>query len=73
MVVWEIKARRALANLVPDDSETVHFPENHTDIGTTRIPARRVSAGTVHVHADMTTVVRIPRRNGNPTMLPWTQ
>ena len=71
--MWEIEARRALASKIPDDSGTVHFPKNHIDTGTACIPARRVSAGTVHVHADMTTVVQIPRRNGNPTMLPWTQ
>ena len=71
--MWEIKARRGLANSVPDDARIIHFPKNHTDTGTARTPESRVSAGTVHVRADMTTVVRIPRRNGSPTMLPWPQ
>ena len=73
MVVWEIEMRRALASSIPNDSRIVHFPENHTDTGTARIPARRVIAGIDHVYVDMMTVVRIPRRNGNPIMLPWTQ
>ena len=73
MIVWEIEARRALASLVPNDSRTVHFPENHTDTGTACVLVRRISAGTVHVHVNMTTVVQIPQRNSNPTMLPWTQ
>ena len=73
MVVWEIEARRGLASPVHDDARIVPFPENHTDSGTVRTPERRVSGGTVHGRVDMTTVVLIPRRNGNPTMLPWTQ
>ena len=71
--MWEIEAKRALAGPVPNDSRTVQFPENHTNTGTARVPERRVSAGTVHVRADMTTVVRIPRRNDSPTTLPWSQ
>jgi len=71
MIVWEIEARRALASPVPDDSGTGHFLENHTNTGTARVPERHISAETIHIHADMTTVVRIPRRNGKPTMLPW--
>ena len=73
MVVWEIEARRGLANSVPDDSGTVHFPKNHTDVGTAHIPARRFSTRTVHICADMTIVVQMPWRNGSPIMLPWTQ
>ena len=69
--MWEIEARRALASPIPDDSGTGHFPENHTNTGTARVLERRVSAETVHVRADMTTVVQIPRRNGKPTMQPW--
>ena len=57
MVVWEIEMRRALASSIPNDSGTVHFPKNHTDTGTARIPARRVIAGIDHVYVDMMTVV----------------
>ena len=71
--MWEIEARRDLASLVPNDAEIVHSPENHTDTGTACTLGRRVSAETIHVRADITTVVRIPQRNGSPTMLPWTQ
>ena len=59
MIAQEIEAKRTLANLVPDDSGTGHFPENHADTGTTRTPERRVSTETVHVHVDMRTEARI--------------
>ena len=72
MIVWEIEAKRALASLVPNDSETGHFLENHADAGTTRTPERRVSTGTVQVHVDMTTEAWIHQRSGEPIMLPWT-
>ena len=64
--------KRALASPVPVDSGTGRSPENHTDTGTTRVLKRRVSTGTVHVRVDMTTMVWVPQRNGEPTMLPWT-
>ena len=73
MIVWEVEAKRALASPVPDNSGIGHFPENHIDTGIACILERRVSAETIHGHTDMTTVIRIPRRNGNPTMLPWTK
>ena len=69
MIAWEIEAKRTLANPVPNDSGTGHFPENDADAGTTPTPERRVSIGTVHV--DITTEARIHQRNGEPTMLPW--
>ena len=72
MIAWEIEAKRALASPVPNDSRTSHFLENHADSGTIRTPERRVSAGTVYVHVDMTTEARIHQRNGEPIMLPWT-
>ena len=71
--MWEIEARRALASLVPDDSGTVHFLGNHTDTGTTHVLEIHVSTGIVHVRMDMTTEDRIRQRNGDPTILPWTQ
>ena len=70
MIAWGIKAKRALASPVPVDSRTGPSPENHTDIGTTRVLERRISIETVHVFVDMTTMVRVPRRN-EPTMLLW--
>ena len=72
MIAWGIEAKKALANPVPDDSGTGHFPENHVDTGTTRTPERRVSTGTVHVCVDRTTMVQALQKNGEPTMLPWT-
>ena len=72
MIAWGIKAKRALASPVPVDSGTGLSPKNHTDIGTTRVLERHVSTGTVHVCVDVTTMVRVPRRNGEPTMLLWT-
>ena len=59
MIVWEIEAKRALASLVPNDSETGHFPESRTNTGTTRTPERRIITGTVHFHVDTTTEARI--------------
>ena len=70
MIAWGIKAKRALASPVPVDSRTGPSPENHTDIGTTRVLERRISIEIVHVFVDMTTMVRVPRRN-EPTMLLW--
>ena len=72
MIAWEIEAKRALASPVPVDSRTGPSPENHTDIGTTRVLERHVSTGTVHVCVVVTTMVRVPQKNGEPTMLPWT-
>ena len=72
MIAWEIEAKGALASPILDDSGNGHFPENHANTGTTRVPERRVRTRTVHVRVDMTTKVRIPRRNDEPTMLPWT-
>ena len=72
MVVWEIEARRGPANLVPVNAGIVPFPENHTDAGTAHTPESRVNVGTVRVRTDMPSVVRIPQRNGSPTMLLWT-
>ena len=72
MIAWEIEAKRALANSVPDDFGTGHFPENQADIGTTCILERRVSIGIVHACVDIKTEVRIPQRNSEPKMLPWT-
>ena len=71
MIVWEIEAKRALANPVRSDSRTGHFPENHANVGTTRTPERHVITGIVHVHMDTMTETRIHQRNGEPTMLPW--
>ena len=71
MIAWGIKVKRALASSVPVDSGIGRSPENHIDIGTTCVLERRISTRTVHVRMDMTTMVRIPRRNDEPTMLPW--
>ena len=71
MIAWGIEVKRALASPVPVDSGTSRSLENHTDTGTTRVLKRRVSIGTIHVHLDMTTIVWVPQRNGEPTMLPW--
>ena len=71
MIAWGIEAKRALASSVPVDFGIGHSPENHTDTGTTRVLERRISTRAVHVRVDMTTMVRIPRRNDEPTMLPW--
>ena len=49
MIAWEIKAKRALANLVPNNSRTGHSPENHAGTGTTHTPERHVITETVHV------------------------
>ena len=73
MIVREIEVRRGPASPVPVNVEIVPFPEKHADAGTAYSPKSRVSIGTVHVHTDMMTVVRIPRRNDGLTMLPWTQ
>ena len=72
MIAWEIEAKKALANPVPVDSGTGRSPENHTDIGIVCVLEKRISIGTVHVRVDMTTMVRVPQKNGEPTMLPWT-
>ena len=72
MIAWEIEAKRALANPVPNDFRTGHSPKNHANIGTIHTPERHVITGTVHVHADTTTEARIHQRNGEPIMLPWT-
>ena len=71
MIAWGIKVKRALASSVPVDSGIGRSPENHIDIGTTCVLERRISTRTVHIRMDMTTMVRIPRRNDEPTMLPW--
>ena len=71
--MWEIETRRGPASPVPVNAEIVPFPENHANIGTAHTPESRDNTGTVRVRMDMPTVVHIPRRNGNPTMLPWTQ
>ena len=73
MVVWEIEARRGPASQVPVNVGIVPFPEKHDNVGTAYTPESRISTGAVHVCTDMMTVVQIPRRNGSPTMLPWTQ
>ena len=58
--MWEIEVRRGPTSQVPVNAVSIPFPES------------RVNTGTVHVRVDMPTVVRIPRRNGSPTMLLWT-
>ena len=57
MLVWEIEARRDLANLVLINAEIVPFPENHADVGTAHIPKSRVNAGTVRACTDKLIVV----------------
>ena len=73
MVVWEIKARRGPTSLVPVNARIVPFPENHVDTGTAHTPESCDNTEIVRIHANMPTVVQIPWRNGNPTMLPWMQ
>ena len=63
--------RRDLANLDHVNAGIVPFPENHSDTGTAPILESRVNAGTVHVHADMPIMDRIPQRSDSPTMLLW--
>ena len=60
MIAWGIEAKRALASPVPFDFGTGRSPKNHTDTGTTHILEKRVNTETVHVHMDMTTMVRVP-------------
>ena len=59
MIAWEIKAKRALANPISNDSRTGHFPKNHADTGTTHTPERHDIIGIIHVHVDTTTEARI--------------
>jgi len=69
--VWEIEVGRDPASLVPINTETVHFLENHVDVGTAPILESRVNAGIVHIHVDMLTENQIPRRSDDPTTLLW--
>ena len=71
-VVWEI-GTRSLVSPILINAWIVPFLENHADTGTAHTSESLVNAETIHARADMPTVVRIPRRNDNPTMLPWTQ
>ena len=71
--MWEIEARKGPASLILVNAGIGPFPENHADVGTTHIPKSRVNAKTIRARANMLTVVRIPWRNGSPTMLQWTQ
>ena len=72
MIAWEIKAKRALASSVPNNSRAGHSPENHADAGTTHTPERLVITRTVHIRTGMITEDQIHQRNSDPTMLPWT-
>ena len=72
MIKRKIEAKRALANLVPNDSKIDRPLENHADAGITHTPERHVIAEIVHVRMDTTTEDRIRQRNGDHTMLPWT-
>ena len=71
--MWEIEVRRGPASLVLVNARIVPFPENHAGVGTAHILESCVNTRTVRVHADMPTMVRIPRRNDDPTMLLWMQ
>ena len=71
MVAWEIEVRRDPAGPVPVNARIVPFPENHADAGIAPILESRINAGPVHVHVDMPTEVRIPRRSDSPTTLLW--
>ena len=59
MIAWEIEAKRALANPVPNDSKTGHSPENHAGTGITHTPKSHVTVETFHVRTDMMTEDRI--------------
>ena len=59
-IVWEIEVGRDPTSPVPVNPGTVPFPENHVDAGIAPILESRINAGTVHVHANMPTEVRIP-------------
>ena len=71
--MWEIEVRRGPASLVLVNAGIVPFPENHAGAGTAHILESCVNTRTVRIHADMLTMVRIPRRNNDPTMLLWMQ
>ena len=71
MIAQEIRAKRALANPVHNDSKIDHPLKNHTGVGITHTPERHVIVGTIHVSMDTMTEGQNHRRNGNPTMLPW--
>ena len=68
MVAWEIEVRRDPAGLVLVNAGIIPFPKNHANVGTIPILESRINARPVHVHAGMSTEVRIPRRSDSPTM-----
>ena len=63
----EIGVKRAPVDLVRNDPKTDHALKSHA--GT---PERHVITGTVHGRMDTMTEGQNHRRNGNPTVLPWT-
>ena len=70
-MAWEIEVRKDPASSILVNTGIVPFPENHADAGTAPILESRINAELVHIHADMLTKVRIPRRSDSPTTLLW--
>ena len=63
----EIRARRALADLVRNDPETDHALKSHTGIH-----GNHVIGGTAHGRMVTMTKDQNRRRNDSTTMPPWT-